>query len=311
MRSPIGYGPLEPVYPEASLKRGGKAKKKRSTVDKSIKISIRNVQQQQRDIVHLMQGRAPPTPNIMPNSSRVFSAPSIHYAYAPPQYYGNAPSVTQPLTVMRDISTQRNVPKKEPEPDLVTDVNPQGIISGIDYTARAQPKSEERQYLDAVEDIRAKREAETALEPFPNDVYDEDALKRQHDAVSTTPVPRRIIADDEEAGQVGMKPLFAGLTRLPERGRGPPSASKRQELEGLALPNRASFEQNLGLLSTATKDDLQNLMSNYLYLPSKTGNTDVLRESIRALYGPAQASSSAMRRGGVLGRGGSFGVFRK
>jgi hypothetical protein len=317
MRSPIGYGPLEPVYPEASLKRGGKAKKKRATVDKSIKISIRNVQkqQEQRDIVHLMQGRVPPTPNMMPNSSRVFSAPSIHYAYAPPQYYGNAPSVTQPLTVMRDISTQRNVPKAEPEPDILTDVNPQGIRSGIDYTARAQPKSAERQYLDTVEDMRAKRDAETALEPFPNDIYDGDALMRQHDAVQTSTPPRRMIADDEEVGQVGMKPLFVGLTRLPERGRGPPSASKRQELEGLALPNRALFEQNLGLLSSATKDDLQNLMANYLYIPSKTGNTDVLREAIRASYGPAQASTSVesrtLRRGGMLGRGGSFGVFRK
>ena len=316
MRSPIGYGPLEPIYPEESLKRGGKTKKKRTkaTKDSSIKINIRNVQQ--RDVVHLMEGRAPPTPNNMPNSSRVFSAPSIHYAYAPPQYYGNAPSVSQPLTVMKDISTQRNVPKAEPEPDILTDVNPQGIRSGIDYTARALPKSEERQYLDAVEDMRARREAQTALEPFPNDVYDGDALERQHDAVQTSTPPRRMIADDEEeAGQAGARPLFAGLTRLPVRGRGPPSSSQKQELESIASPNRQTFEQNLGLLRTATKTDLQNLMANYLYLPSKSGNTDVLRESIRAIYGPATASSSSesaqMRRGGILGRGGSFGVFRK
>lgn len=309
MRSPIGYGSLEPMYPEISLKRGGKTKKakKRASVDKSIKINIRNVQQQQRDLVHLMQGRAPPTPNIMPNSSRVFSAPSIHYAYAPPQYYGNAPSVSQPLTVMKDISTQRNVPKKEPEPDIVSDVNPQGILAGIDYTARAQPKSTERQYLDAVEDMRAKRDAQTATEPYPNDVYDGDALIRQHDAVSASPAPRRVITDDEEeAGQVGEKALFVGLTRLPQRGRGPLSASQRQEIEAIASPNRQVFQQNLGALRTATKQDLQNLMANYLYIPSKSGNTDVLREAIRGLY-PAQASSSSesaqMRRGGILSRG--------
>lgn len=178
MRSPIGFGPLEPMYPEETLKRGGKAKKKkRSTVDKSIKISIRNVQKQQRDVVHLMQGRVPPTPNIMPNSSRVFSAPSIHYAQPQPMYYGNAPSVSQPLTVMKDISTQRNVQKSEPEPDILIDVNPQGIRSGVDYTVRAQPKSVEQQNRDAVEDITSKSKG---LKPFENDVFDGDALMRQN-----------------------------------------------------------------------------------------------------------------------------------
>jgi hypothetical protein len=213
---------------------------------------------------------------------------------------------------MRDISTQRNVPKAEPEPDILTDVNPQGIRSGIDYTARAQPKSEERQYLDAVENMRAKRDG-TGLKPFENDVYDTDAIQRQHDAVGTTPVPRYSIVDSEEedeVGQAGSNPLFAGLTRLPPRSRGPPSASRREEILSIAGPNREAFEQNLGLLGSATKNDLQNLMSNYLNLPSKTGNTDVLREAIRASYGPAQASSSsasssALRRGGMLR---SFGM---
>jgi hypothetical protein len=312
MRSPIGFGPLE-LYPEETLKRGGKAKKRKAKIikDSSIKINIRNVQQ--RDVVHMMQGRVPPTPNIMPNSSRVFSAPSIHYAQPQPQYYGNAPSVSQPLSVMKDISTQRNVPKAEPEPDILIDVNPQGIRSGIDYTARAQPKSEERQIQDYAEDMVAKRGGSLGLKPFENDVYDRDAIERQHDAVGTTPAPRHTIFDseeEEEAGQAGAKPLFAGLTRLPPRSRGPPSASRREEILSIAGPNRQAFEQNLGLLGSATKNDLQNLMSNYLGLPSKTGNTDVLREAIRATYGPAtasssSASSSAMRRGGMLR---SFGM---
>jgi len=178
MRSPIGFGPLEPMYPEVSLKRGGKAKKKR-TVDKSIKISIRNVQKQQRDVVHMMQGRVPPTPNIMPNSSRVFSAPSIHYAQPQPMYYGNAPSVSQPLTVMKDISTQRNVPKAEPEPDILIDVNPKGVRpAGIDSNVRAQPKSDEAKYADAVLDAMAEKDR--GIKPFENDVFDGDALMRQN-----------------------------------------------------------------------------------------------------------------------------------
>lgn len=187
MRSPIGYGPLEPAYPDETLKRGGKAKRKakRATVDKSIKINIRNVQKQQRDIVHVMKGKVPPTPNIMPNSSRVFSAPSIHYAYAPPQYYGNAPSVTQPLSVMKDISTQRNIPKKDPEPEIVWEVNPNGQIGGIDYSVRAQPKSEQRQYEDRMADMRASRASAFALSPFENEEDNTEALVRQHDAVTS------------------------------------------------------------------------------------------------------------------------------
>jgi hypothetical protein len=312
MRPPIGFGPLE-LYPEETLKRGGKAKKRKAkiTKDSSIKINIRNVQQ--RDVVHMMQGRVPPTPNIMPNSSRVFSAPSIHYGQPQPQYYGNAPSVSQPLSIMKDISTQRNVPKAEPEPNLIVDVNPQGVRpAGIDSNVRALPKSDEQKSKDYAEDMMAKRGG-SGLKPLQNDVYDGEALQRQHDAVGTTPVPRHTIFDSEEedeAGQAGAKPLFAGLTRLPARGRGPQSASQKQQIENIAVPNRASFEQNLGLLTSATKDDLQNLMSNYLYIPSKTGNTDVLREAIRALYGPAtasssSASSSALRRGGMLR---SFGM---
>lgn len=307
MRSPIGFGPLE-LYPEETLKRGGKAKRKaKITKDSSIKINIRNVQQ--RDVVHMMQGRVPPTPNIMPNSSRVFSAPSIHYGQPQPMYYGNAPSVSQPLTVMKDISTQRNVPKAEPEPNLMVDVNPQGMRGGVDFTARAQPKSDEQKSKDYAEDMVAKRGG-SGLKPFDNDVFDGDALKRQHDAVGTTPVPQHIIFDSEEeeeagqeeAGQAGSNPLFAGLTRIPPRSRGQPSASKKEEIMSIAGPNRQAFEQNLGLLKGATKNDLQNLMSNYLGLPSKGGNTDVLKEAIRASYGPATASSSsssALRRGGM------------
>jgi hypothetical protein len=261
------------MYPEESLKRGGKAKKKRATVDKSIKISIRNVQkqQEQRDIVHLMQGRAPPTPNMMPNSSRVFSAPSIHYAYAPPQYYGNAPSVTQPLTVMRDISTQRNVPKAEPEPDILTDVNPQGIRSGIDYTARAQPKSAERQYLDTVEDMRAKRDAETALEPIANDVYDTDALMRQNSGKA-------------KYDQVRMD-VLAKLNRIKEN-----QALARERVE------RAKEEAKYNDEEAEYEEPMPEEIYQPVYDPTNPGRVDV--------YGQ-------MRRGGMLGRGGSFGVFRK
>jgi len=321
MRSPIGFGPLEPMYPEETLKRGGKAKKRKAkiTKDSSIKINIRNVQQ--RDVVHMMQGRVPPTPNIMPNSSRVFSAPSIHYAQPQPQYYGNAPSVSQPLSIMKDISTQRNVPKAEPEPDILIDVNPQGVRpAGIDSNVRAQPKSEARQSQDYAENMMAKRGG-SGLKPLENDVPDVVALERQFNAVSRIPVPRHTIFDSEEeeeagqdeaeAGQAGSNPLFAGLTRIPPRSRGPASASKRQEILSIAEPNRQVFEQNLGLLKNAKKDELKNLMSNYLYLPEKTGNVGVLSEAIRALYGPATASSSsasassALRRGGMLR---SFGM---
>ena len=311
MRSPIGYGPLEPMYPEESLKRGGKTKKRKAkaTKDSSIKINIRNVQQ--RDVVHMMQGRVPPTPNIMPNSSRVFSAPSIHYAQQQPMYYGNAPSVSQPLSIMKDISTRRNVPKAEPEPNLIVDVNPQGMRpAGIDSSVRALPKNEERQYLDAVEDMQARREAQTALEPIPNDVYDENALVRQHDAVSQN-------MGVLEQAEAGANPLFSGLSRLPAR---PPrvAESRKKELEALASPNRIAFADNVGLIDNANRKDLDNLLRNYLYITpetSKQGNTDYLRGLIKGLYNePAQASSSSenaqMRRGGILGRGGSFGVFR-
>jgi len=312
MRSPIGFGPLEPMYPEETLKRGGKAKKRKAkiTKDSSIKINIRNVQQ--RDVVHMMQGRVPPTPNIMPNSSRVFSAPSIHYGQPQPMYYGNAPSVSQPLSIMKDISTQRNVPKAEPEPDILIDVNPQGVRpAGIDSSVRALPKSEERQIQDYAENMMAKRGG-SGLEPLENDVPAVVALERQFNAVSRIPVPRHSIADDEdeagqeeaEVGQAGSNPLFAGLTRLPARSRGPASASKRQEILSIAEPNRQVFEQNLGLLKNAKKDELKNLMKNYLFLPENIGsNTDVLREAIRGTYGPATASSSsasALRRGGML-----------
>jgi hypothetical protein len=210
---------------------------------------------------------------------------------------------------MKDISTQRNVPKAEPEDNLIVDVNPQGMRpAGIDSSVRALPKSDERKSKDYAEDMVAKRGG-SGLKPFDNDVFDGDALQRQFEAVSTTPAPKPIIYDSEEeeagqeeAGQVGANPLFAGLTRLPARSRGPPSASRKQEILSIAEPNRQAFEQNLGLLKGATKEDLQNLMSNYLNLPSKTGNTDVLREAIRASYGPATASSSSassLRRGGM------------
>ena len=308
MHSPIRYG-MESI--DQSLKRGGKTKKKRPTVDKSIKINIKNVQQQQRDLVHLMQGRPPSQANT-PNSSRVFSSPAIHYAYAPPMNYGNQPSVTQPLSMMRDISTQLNVPKKEPEPDIVLDVNPRGILSGIDYNVRAQPKSEERQYLDAIEEMRARREANTAFEPFENDVYDGDALLRQHDAVGPS-------LGGVEMAEAGANPLFAGMNRLPPR---PPrvAESRKRELEALATPNRVAFQDNLNRIDHASRKDLDTLLRSYLYVIPETarqGNTDYLRGLVRSIYSAPQqeeelasamasSSSTGYRLGGVLGKKGMF-----
>ena len=256
MRSPIGYGPLEPAYPDETLKRGGKAKRKakRATVDKSIKINIRNVQQQQRDIVHVMKGKVPPTPNIMPNSSRVFSAPSIHYAYAPPQYYGNAPSVTQPLSVMKDISTQRNVPKKDPEPETVWDNNPAGIIAGVDYSVRAQPKSEERKYEDRMADMRASRASAFAFAPFENEEDDTEALVRQHDAV-TTPLrfssssgaleerQRLVISAERQAQSRARRKQGAEETEedMPSKSKGGELINALSSVSGSAFPGFGSW----------------------------------------------------------------------